>query len=258
VKASFALLSTISLLLSAAAQAATEVISLNYRLAADVLPLVRSTLGSDGNAEAYGAQLIVNTTPERLADVRSLLQQLDTAPKRLLISVDTSASSQLDERGYGVTGNLGSSQQIGGTIIRHSTGSNDGGTQTLQVTEGYPAMIQVGSSVPLTSTSTDGYGQQYQNTQYRDVTKGFYVTATTTGDVVHLTLSSNQDRIARGDSRTIEVRGTESRLTGKLGEWIFVGDTNSAQHSDSAGLLRRYSTEGREDMSLRIKVDTID
>ena len=40
----------------ALAQAASEVIQLNFRMAQDVLPLAESVLGQDGRATAYGNQ----------------------------------------------------------------------------------------------------------------------------------------------------------------------------------------------------------
>lgn len=73
--------------------AATEVVPLNYRTSDDLLPVVRSFLGNEGTVNAYNNQLIVNAEPEKIQALRSLLSQLDKAPRRLLISVDTSDSN---------------------------------------------------------------------------------------------------------------------------------------------------------------------
>ncbi len=75
------------------AQAASEVIELNYRMAQDVLPVVQSVLGSEGRASAYGNQLIVNASPEKISELRSVLDSIDTQPRRLLITVDTQVLS---------------------------------------------------------------------------------------------------------------------------------------------------------------------
>ena len=99
-----ALLTGLLLLASFAAQAATEVIALSYRTADDVLAVAQSVLGSDGRVTAYGNQLIVNAPPAKIVELRTLISQLDTQPKRLLISVDTNDSSQQDDRGYSVNG----------------------------------------------------------------------------------------------------------------------------------------------------------
>lgn len=83
------LLTTLLLGCSFAATAATEVVPLNHRTSADLLPVAQHFIGKDGTVSAYGNQLIVNADPTRIDELRTLLSQLDTAPKRLLITVDT-------------------------------------------------------------------------------------------------------------------------------------------------------------------------
>lgn len=250
--------------------AATEVIPLSYRTAEDVLPVVQSVLGRDGRVNAYGNQLIVNATPTKIEEIRQLLEQLDTRPRRLLISVDSSESSYQNDRGYRADGTLsaGNAQvQIGRgetnghdqvRIINRSTDSRGGGTQQVQANEGYPALIQVGQSVPLRSTSTDSYGQVYNNTEYRDVTRGFYVTASLTGEIVHINISSNRDRLSESRPGVIDIQSTDTRVSGRLGEWISIGGVNQQSQTEQGGLLRHRSTQGREDMTLRVKVEIVD
>ncbi|WP_043311302.1 secretin N-terminal domain-containing protein [Pseudomonas sp. ML96] len=251
-------------------QAATELIQLNYRMADEVLPLVQTALDGQGKASAYGNQLMINASPDKIAEIRDLLGQLDQAPRRLLISVDTSEQSLDSGSGYRVDGSIsaGDAEVIAGRgevngrdqvrIIRRSTNSRGGGTQQVQATEGYPALIQVGQSVPVTSTSVGPYGQVYQNTQYRDVNQGFYVTATLSGDVVHLNISSNNDRVNRSRPDVIDTQSTDTRVSGRIGEWIPLGGVSQQNQSNDSGFARRYSTQGANDMSLRIKVDALD
>ena len=79
--------------ISLTAQAATEVLPLQHRTSAEMLPTAQSFLGKDGTVSTFENKLIVNASPERIDDLRALLQQLDTAPKRLLISVDNDDSN---------------------------------------------------------------------------------------------------------------------------------------------------------------------
>lgn len=264
------LLAALLLCLCLPVQAATEVLPLNYRTADDVLGIVQSVLGNEGRVSAYGSQLIVNAPAEKINEVRQLLEQLDTRPRRLLISVESTDSSHLDDRGYRVDGTLSSGSgevqigrgEIGGRdqvrIIRRSTGSRSGGTQQVQATEGYPALIQVGQSVPLTTTSTGPYGQIHQDTQYRDVTRGFYVTATLSGELVHVNISSQRDRLNRHQPGVIDVQSTDSRVSGRLGEWITLGGISEDTSSSGRDILQRRTTQGREDMTLRVKVEALD
>ena len=250
--------------------AATEIIQMNYRMAEDVLPIAQSVVGDQGKVNAYGSQLIVNAPPAVIDELRGVLSQLDSEPKRLLISVDTRNSASSADRGYRVDGsaNIGNVEIEAGRsevrgrdqvrIIRRSTQDLGGGTQQVQATEGYPALIQIGQSIPLTTTGTDGYGQPYQQTQYQNVMRGFYATATVTGDRVHVTISSQNDRVERIRPEIINVQTTDTRVSGRLGEWIPLGGIDENSASSESGLLRRHATEGRQDLSLRIKVDTLD
>lgn len=263
-------LAALLLTLSLPLQAATELIPLGYRSADEVLPVVQSVLDGQGKVSAYGNQLVINAEPEKIEEIRDLLKQLDTAPRRLLISVDTSENGYQDSSGYSVNGSAsaGDVEVIAGRgevhgrdqvrIIRRSTDSRSGGTQQIQATEGYPALIQVGQSVPLTNTSVGPYGQVYQNTQYRNVTQGFYVTASLTGDTVHVSISSNNDRVNQSRPEVIDVQSTDTRVSGRLGEWIPLGGVSEQSQGDDRDFLRRHTTQGSNDMHMRIKVEALD
>lgn len=264
------LFAALCLSVSLPVMAATEVMPLNYRTADDVLPVVQSVLGSEGRASNYGNQLIVNAPPAKLQEVRDLLRQIDKQPRRLLISVDTTDSNHMNDQGYSVNGSASAGNveiesgrgEVNGRdqvrIIHRSTQSRGGGTQQVQTTEGYPALIQVGQSVPLTSSSVDGYGRVYNNTEYRNVTRGFYVTASLTGDVVHVSINNNNDRLSQTQQGAIDIQNTNTKVTGRLGEWITIGGVNESSQSDQSGFIQRRSTQGREDMTLRLKVDALD
>lgn len=265
-----ACLASLLLALSLPLQAATELIPLGYRTAEEVLPVVQSALDGQGKVSTYGNQLVINAAPEKIQEVRDLLKQLDTAPRRLLISVDTNENGYQDSNGYSVNGSASVGNvdiqtgrgEVNGRdqvrIIRRSTDSRSGGTQQIQATEGYPALIQVGQSVPLTDTSIGPYGQVYQNTQYRDVTQGFYVTASLTGNLVHVSISSKNDRVNQYQPGVIDVQSADTRVSGQLGEWIPIGGVSEQSQGDDRGTLRRHSTQGRNDMSMRIKVEALD
>ncbi|WP_339083362.1 secretin N-terminal domain-containing protein [Pseudomonas sp. TMP9] len=264
-----ALLITALLFCSLLAGAATEVIPLNFRTADEVLSVVQSVLGHEGKVNAYGNQLIVNAAPEKIAEIRTLLLQLDTEPRRLLISVDSNESGFQSDRGYRADGSISAGNadiQIGQgeingrdqvRIIRRSTDSRSGGTQQVQATEGYPALIQVGQSVPLTTRGRDAYGQPYSNTQYRTFTRGFYVTVSLSGERVHIAISSNRDRLSQSQPGVIDVQSTDTRVSGRLGEWISIGGVSEQRQGEKSDVLQQRATQGREDMSLRVKVDVV-
>ncbi|WP_034127884.1 secretin N-terminal domain-containing protein [Pseudomonas fluorescens] len=239
------LLTALVMTVSACAMAATEVVNLNNRTSADLLPVAQNFIGKDGTVSAYGNQLIVNAEPARIEGLRALLGQLDTPAKRLLITVDTNENNQQ---------NSGDSQT---RIISYGTASRDGGVQQIQASEGVPALIQVGQSVPLTTTQQDSYGRLQNQTQYRNVTQGFYVTASVTGETVHLAISANRDRMSQERPDVVNVQSTDTTVSGRLGEWIPLAGINRETQADKSSTTRSYSTQGRDDLTLRVKVDTL-
>ena len=264
------LLSACLLSITLSAHAATEVIALQYRMAEDVLPIAQSVVGDNGKVNAFNNQLIVNAPAAVVGELREVLTKLDTEPRRLLISVDTQNTAGADATGYSVSGaarigdveiqagngDTGKRDQL--RIIRRSTDSQRGGIQQVQTTEGHPALIHVGQSAPITTTTADGYGQVYQQTQYRDVTRGFYATATVHGDQVQVTINSHNDQMSDSEAGTVNIQQTDTRISGRIGEWLLVGGVNESASSDDDGQLRRYATEKGQNLSLRLRVDTLD
>ncbi|MBD8576134.1 secretin [Pseudomonas syringae] len=240
------LLTSLLLLSSTWTLAATEIVPLNYRTSDEMLPVARNFLGQDGTVNAHGNQLIVNADSRKIDELRALLSQLDTTPKRLLISVDTSDQAAQNDSSAG-----------GGRVISYGTDSREGALQQIQTTEGSPALIQTGQSIPLTTSRTDSYGYSQSETQYRNVTQGFYVTASVTGDIVHLTISTNRDRVSQERPDAIKVQSTDSTVSGRLGEWIPLAGSQNQSVADRQANARYYSTQGRDDMLLRVKVDTL-
>lgn len=239
------LFTSLALLASLSVQADTQVLPLQHRTSAQLLPPAQAFIGKDGTVSAFENKLIVNASPQRISELRNLLQQLDTAAKRLMISVDTS-----DSQFQGTRGNA--------TIIRHGTSNRDGGVQQIQASEGQPALIQIGQSIPVTSSSTDGYGRVQSDTQYRNVTQGFYVTPSLSGDTVRLQISSNNDRISRERADVVDVQSTDTTLTGKVGEWIDMAGYNQQSQAGFSRGSHIYSTERGKNMSVRVKVDVLD
>lgn len=248
------LLTTLLLGYSFSVLAATEIIPLKYHTSVDLLPVAQDFVGKEGQVSTYGNQLIVNADQRKIDELKALLSQLDTAPKRLLITVDTSDHNVQGDQGYSVNG----AKPGQARIINYSTDSRDGGIQQVQASEGTPALIQVGQSVPLTSSQTDSYGDLRSQTEYRNVTQGFYVTANVTGDIVHLSISTNRDRMSQERPDVVNVQSTDTTVTGHLGEWILLAGVNGQTQADKQGLTRSYSTQSRNDMTLRVKVDTLD
>ena len=237
------LIAGLMLLFSLNAVADTQVITLKNRTSADLLPVAQQFIGKDGNVSVYGNQLIVEAPSEKIQSLEALLRQLDKPARRLLITVDTSDNNLPDTN---------SSTRV------YSTASRDGGVQQIQATEGVPALIQTGQSIPQTSTQTDAYGRLSAQTAYRNVTKGFYITASVTGETVHLAISTNRDRMSQEQPDVVNVQSTDTQVSGPLGQWITVAGISGQNQAGQQGQTLTYSTQNRDDMTLRVKVDALD
>ncbi|ALE87548.1 secretin N-terminal domain-containing protein [Pseudomonas versuta] len=238
-----AIITSLILLSSISAQADTQVITLQNRTSADLLPIAQNFIGKNGKVSAYGNQLIVEAPAQKIQNLENLLSQLDKPARRLLITVDTSDT------------NLPAPDANTRVI---STASRDGGIQQIQATEGVPALIQTGQSVPLTSLRTDAYGRVLTQTDYRDVTRGMYVTANVTGETVHLAISSHRDRMSQEQPDVVNIQNTDTQVSGPLGQWITLAGINGQSQAGQQAGTRNYSTQNRDDMTLRVKVDALD
>ena len=238
-----ALIASLLMVFSISALADTKVITLQNRTSADLLPIAQNFIGKNGKVSAYGNQLIVEAAPSKIQNLENLLAQLDTPAKRLLITVDTRDNALPDSN-------------PDTRVI--STASRKGGIQQIQATEGVPAQIRIGQSVPLTSTQTDAYGRVLAQTDYRDVTRGFYVTANVTGETVHLAISTHLDTMSQEQPDVVNVQNTDTRISGPLGQWITLAGISNQNQAGQNATTRTYSTQGRDDMTVRIKVDALD
>ena len=239
------LLACLLLTASLGVQAATEVLQLQHRSSAELLPTAQSFLGKDGSVSTFEDKLIITASQPRIDELRALLGQLDTAPRRLLISVDSDDRNFQDSRGNA-------------RIIRQGTSNRSGGLQQVQASEGQAALIQVGRSVPVTTTRSDGYGGVVAEVEYRNVTQGFYVTPSLSGDSVRLAISTNNDRMSPERDDVVNVQSTDTTITGRLGEWMTLAAANQRSQADRQPTSLHYGTERGENMTVRVKVDVLE
>jgi len=255
-------------LLAQSALAAMEVIELNYRPADELLPTVQSVLGQEGNASAYGQKLIVNAPPAKIRELRELLAQLDTRPRRLLISVDRGQNQQGALNDFSVDGTISGGNaeikigqgEVNGRdqvrIIRSTSAGGSSRIQQIQTNEGYAALIQGGQSVPISNTWQDGKGNIHQETSYRDLNQGMYVTATVSGEQVFLDISNQHNRLS--GSGQIELEQVATRISGRLGQWIDLGGIDNEENQQGRDILRSTHGQSRDAMQLRVKVELLD
>jgi hypothetical protein len=85
-----------------------------------------------------------------------------------------------------------------------------------------------------------------------------YVTASLTGNLVHITLSTRNDRFNGNYQGSMNTSSADTSVSGPIGQWIEVGGVSQSNQSTQSGYTRQYSTQGRSDSSLRVKVEVLD
>ena len=226
-----------------------EVITLKYRTAEQVIPVLEPLIPKPGTISGLQHQLIVRTTAANLASIKQVLTTLDAVPRRLLITVRQDAA--LDS----------------GRV--HSTRSldSDRNTQTLQVLEGNSAFIRTGPSVPLPQrqvlrTIVNGriVERIVDPVEYRDVMTGFHALPRLAGDRVTLEISPQRDTPSTPDQNLpggINLQRIATTVSGRLGEWMEIGRLVQGAANEQSVILgstRETSTDNRR---ILIKVDLI-
>lgn len=241
-----------------------EIIPLQHRLVRDVLPLLQPLLAPEGTLTGEGSQLIVRTTPENLATLKTALSALDVAPIRLRVTV---SQSRRDDRAGGgrvqfeTTGNAAAPDGQALPPDHYSTRTTDGLQllQTVLTMDGQPALIELGQTsaqpvilgyVVTPSGPGVSLGVDQQTTR-----SGFYLTPSLHGETVEIALAA---RLASADDQAQSgQRHQQSQTTvrGRLGEWIAAGGSLSTGASGRHDGFGGGPDDGSSDYQLWVRVE---
>lgn len=261
-----------------------EVIDLKHRVLGDVLPTLRELVAEGGTVTGMHNQLIIRTTPANLADLKHVLDRLDSPVRQLRITVRQGIDSDIRYRedalaARGRAGNVsaevgrvrggpGLGVSVGGedaavAYRNYSTREQDDTAHSHFVTtlEGSPAFISAGQAVPLADRNLvwSPYGATiYDSVNYRDVGAGFYVTPRLSGDGrVTLQIASHADSLGRQGGGAIDTRGVDTVVSGRVGEWIPLGGAAQSAARGDSGIAWRTRESGRDNYDVSVKVDVI-
>jgi type II secretory pathway component GspD/PulD (secretin) len=258
------------LLLQAGAVMAAEqfkMITLQYRMARDVLPVIEPLVGSGGSVRAIDNHLLITASPEHLARIETVIMRLDVIRKNVQITVSHSSDLQLQQRGAVVSGRVRAGDAevvipsppgngVGLQVYDSNTRSNDTGTEFLTVLDGEQAFIRVGKIVPFTQrwiVLTKRYVSVQESVEFQDITTGFAVRPRYMGDQVELEITPRISRWNQAGFIDFEELSTVVRVS--PGEWLDLGSTMQSRDEISQAILADEQREERKNSTLRIKVD---
>ncbi|OGT88506.1 MAG: hypothetical protein A2514_02480 [Gammaproteobacteria bacterium RIFOXYD12_FULL_61_37] len=211
-----------------------EIIKLRSNLPEELLPSIQPLLGPGENISAAHNMLLLRAAPERIEEIRQVIDQLDRPPRKLLITVRRGAAEIT--RGEGFT-------------------SSDG-DQRIQTLEGRPAFIHSGSSIAVperTTTLRGGAVITQRTTGYRDALQGFYVVPRVVSDQVTLEIHQQYDQPG-GRRGTIQTQRADSVVSGRLGQWIGLGGISHQVRREGSSLSGYGSRQSVQTLDLQVRV----
>ncbi len=259
-----------------------EIIALQHRSAEEMLPMIHAFLAADEVAQGMNYQLMVRASPAHLAQVKQLIASLDTAPRRLKITVLQDVDRATITRWNEISGSvaLGNNARISvpnsgaraDGVVHFNQGGNDmtariarqeaqlidHKTQQVQVIEGGRAFINIGQIMPVQQRQAvqNSWGTEVvAQTQYQQVGSGFYVQPRVQGARVTLDISTENDAVE--SRRNVSVQHASSTVSGHLGEWIELGGVAQQQQNSGGSYTSRRSSQSDETRNIFIRVEEI-
>lgn len=214
-----------------------QLIQLHNRPAEEIIPLIQPMLRGDEAISGQGDQLILRASPSTQNQVRQLLNDLDRAPRTLIISVRSSTEdlrSGEHAQGRIVVGPDGTMIQGSAGAREYSTGRN--GTQRIRVLEGQPARLRVGEDTAITEPALVPYPggvAVVPSTRIQSTGRWISVIPRLQGQQVLLDIAPEEAFADPRHPRTLDVQQISTQVIAPLGEWVPLGGVNSSEQRSS-------------------------
>lgn len=251
----------VGLFTTSAIAAATrlEIIELQNREAAALLPVVKPLLSPQTTLVADGYRLIVKGTPADIAQLKSLVASLDTRLRNLLIDVRTVRRTVLENSRSSGRVTIGNESSVRIEASRASTRARDTNGFQVRTIEGREAFVQVGQQRPEDRgviRIAGGRVVALGGTTERNARSGVYVTARVRGEQVLLDIAPGQQRFSSDHTRRSV--SSHTTLTARLGEWVDVASVDTVSSGDARGAAGSQRRSGTEGYVTQVKVTLLD
>ncbi len=239
-----------------------EILTLRYRHAQDVLPLLRPFIEPGGALTGQGNQLFIRTSEANRRQIEQMLVQLDRAPRQLLITVRQDRIQDSTDQQVGAQGSVTyhSTRSVTGRGTLNVRDEHTVGTrnlvQTLRVLEGARATLTMGVAVPFTFRrwlpQPDGGWIDTSQTVYYDALSGFDVRPTLNGDSVTLEITPQESTLSSGGVESMRVA---TQVQVRLGEWVALGGADLRAEQSTRGLLSQDASAQSGQRGVWVKVE---
>jgi hypothetical protein len=246
------------------------VIKVNYRGAADILPLVQDLLTSEGKAsvDTRTNSLIVVDTAESLAKIEAFVASMDKPTEQVRVRFrfqEAGVSTNRDIEASGTIGGGGLSVTTGGDTrpgvhvrAQDTRVNRRGNTESfISVMSGSSAYLWVGKDIPYTERwvyLTHHYAHVVETVKFQRVETGFEVRPIVTGNNVHIEIVP---RISSFDQGEQVVRLTEASTTLSVpkGQWVTIGGTSAQSNEVFRDILSYGSSSTNSTLSMSLMVE---
>jgi len=255
-------------LLSLFASAELQVFTLELKHSPPELlvPELEPLLPDGGYISAHNNKIILRTTQDNYSEIVKLAQQLDVPQTPVLISVRRGSNQSNGSVQFSVNGQLVSG-------VEHSTRTHTSGNRTTVVTRnttrvgtdnseyqirglsGRTSFIATGSDVPVTTITTGPYGRPWPQQEYKSLKSGFYATPRVFDQQVTIEISTQHQQHAQEGAQRFNTESINTTVSGRLGEWIPIGNISQNGREKNTGLSHYRSTDDLSSQSYYLKVE---
>lgn len=242
-----------------------DTIQINHRLPQDILPEISAFLPADATARAFNNLIIIKAEPATIKEIKKLINQLDTPPQRLKLTLLKSALKISEAQHSSWQGNVTlDNDDVSGHVElkRWSTQTDDdlNAQYQAQGLAGLPIKINLGQLIPKAQQDIvlrfNGDVVVQNSTQYIPINNGF--------EAIASVLPNNQVSIEIYPqfSNYSERHGTINHsqlittINGPASTWLELAQIDNSTHSNQEN-TGHYQTHQQQILYFYIKLEAL-
>lgn len=254
----------------ALAVAEFKIITLQHRLAEDILSSIKPFMQQDGTVTAMQNHLIIRTSSDNMAEIEKIIASLDVVRQNFKITVsqhsnlettnnDITLSGQKQFGKLGISNGKHSNKRNAGAQISISdtqTDTQGSSRQFINVADGERAFILVGQSIPFTQewvTLTQRYVSVQRTTEFVNISTGFSVWARSIGNQIELEVTPSIAQL--NQNSVVDFVQLSSIIRIKQGQWLDLSGIMQKNDEVSRTILSYKSSQSTQNTQLQIRVE---
>lgn len=208
-------------------QTALRVYTIEQRSAADMLNAIRPFLSEHDTVNLDGPRIILRSNTAQLDAIGELITQLDQASHQWRIQLQqlpADAHPPNSER----------------NIKRSATRSSSPDFQSLRISEGAPAMIEIGQLSPVASQKTNSQGHSQTRIEQQKTSNGFRVIAHAAGaNKVRLRIQPYSVNPSAAGGGIVNLQHSETVITINTNTWQLISRNSNHDDANSKNKIHR-------------------